>query len=288
MTISSVSSLFKFIEEFFRITWLSVSSRKFYQDLYKKYKGYGFKYITMAITITSVIYALFIFDSITMIRYYLVNSGIESNPIEYILKQWPEIKYDGKEISLENDEPVIINTINGKVAIAIDYANKLSISQRQAIPVILQKTQLIMNFVKPSDSSSKPHEMSVGYGQIFGTEPSEITQFSLKAALLDILQPLGFIALLLIIPILLAIRFVIHILGSLFSMVLLFGVLWWLNLNPTIQSVSRVVLFTSGAAEIISPLLLIFAPSLLILASLIEYWAIILAVYSLSSLNKNN
>jgi hypothetical protein len=71
-------------------------------------------------------------------------------------------------------------------------------------------------------------------------------------------------------------------------MVILFGVLWWLKLNPTVQSVSRVVLFSSSAAEIISPILLIFAPSLLALTSIVEYWTIIIAIYGLASLKNSS
>ena len=286
MTISS--SLLKFIEEFFRITWLSVSSSKFYQDLYKKYNGYGIKYIAMAITITSIIYALFIYDTLATVRYYLKATSDEgNNPVEHILKQWPEVKYDGKSISIDNEEPIILNTISGKVAIAIDPENKLSSQQRLTIPIILQKNQILLNFVRPKEADAKPSEMSLGYGQIFSTEPYLLTAATLKSSLLDILQPIGYIILLVVIPILTLARLVIHIASSLFSIVILFGILWWLKLKPTVKSTSRIVLFSSGAAEIISPLIIIFAPGMLLLVTLVEYWAVILAVYSLSKMNRS-
>ena len=287
MTISStVLSLFKFIEEFFRVTWLSVSSTTFYSDLYKKYNGYGIKYITMAIAITSIIYTIFVYDAIATVKYYLAANVDEANPVEYILKQWPEVKYDGKEISLASEEPVLINTINGTVAMAIDPENKLSSQQRQIIPIILQKKQLVMNFVRPNDANAKPKEMSFGYSQFFSSEVFILNQATLKTALVEALQPIGFIALLITIPVLTLIRLVMHIASSLFSMAILFGILWWMKLAPTTKSVSRIVLFSSAAAEIIAPILLIFVHSFVALANFVEYWAVILAVYSLAGLNR--
>ncbi len=282
----TISTVFKFIEEFFRITWLSVSSTQFYQDLYKKYHGYGIKYIAMAIAITSIVYSLFVFDTITTMKYYLTATNDDANPVEYLLKQWPDIKYNGKEISLDSDGPVLINTINGKVAMAIDPDNKLTVAQKQIIPVILQKTQIIVNFIRSNDSNAKPKEMSLGYN-LFSSEAYLLNQSSLKMSLLNLLEPIGITTLLLVIPVLTLVRLLMHLASSLFSMVILFAVLWWLKLNPTTKSVSRVVLFSSGAAEIISPVLLIFIPGFLVLASFLEYWAIILAIYGLSNLKKN-
>jgi hypothetical protein len=226
------------------------------------------------------------YDAVSRVRYYISSTNHEDNPVEFIIKQWPEVKYDGKDISIESEEPVLINTINGKLTIAIDPNNKLTATQKQAIPVILQKSHLLVNLMRPHEANSKPKEMSLGYRQFFSSEASLLDQASLKASLADMLEPFGIMILLIVIPVLTLIRLLMHIISCIFSMIILFGVLWWIKLNPTPQSVSRIVLFSSGAAEIISPVLLIFAPSLLVFSSFIEYWAVIIAVYGLASLRR--
>jgi hypothetical protein len=69
------------------------------------------------------------YDAVSRVRYYISSTNHEDNPVEFIIKQWPEVKYDGKDISIESEEPVLINTINGKLTIAIDPNNKLTATQ---------------------------------------------------------------------------------------------------------------------------------------------------------------
>ena len=94
--------MLKITNEFFRTLWLSVSSADFYRDLYSKYKGYGLKYITMIISITSIIYAILFMYNLNLIRAYLEpGADQDGNPVEFILKDWPELQYDGKNLSSE-------------------------------------------------------------------------------------------------------------------------------------------------------------------------------------------
>ena len=289
MTISSVfTSFFKFIEEFFRVTWLSISSTKFYPDLYTKYKGYGFKYITIAMTITSIIYSFLVFDNVTTIRNYLMATGDDDNPVEHILKQWPEVQYNGKEISLATEQPVLIHTSKGQITIAIDPDNKLSFDQKNSIPVILQKTQITLNFTSHNDPNSKYGKISFGYSAVPGLKQSIVNRDGLKALLIEELEPFGITMFITVILLLIPMRLAMHIfsIGTLYRAVIVSGALWMMNLKPNIISVSRVIMFSSGAAELITPILLVFAPGLLIFALLVEIWSIILAIYSLSTIRK--
>lgn len=282
-------AIFKIINQFFRTIWLSLSSTDFYRDLYFKYNGYGLKYITMVIGVTSIIYAILFMNNIITIKNYLETAGGEEmNPVEFILKDWPDLHYDGKNISREDDvTPVYISAKDGTKLAVIDSDGKLNKSELQKVPVVFAKEKIIIHLSSDKgDSKDDSSNMVVTYDKLFGTEATIINSEFIKTFLLDKLKNIGPLVFFLALPIIIIVRVGMHISRNLFGIVVLYVILWWMRASPTVSSASRVVFFTSGPAEIITPVLLLISPVLLPLAMFVEYWAVILAMYSIARSNK--
>ena len=283
-------AIFKIINQFFRTIWLSVSSTDFYRDLYFKYQGYGIKYITMIISLTSIIYAILFMNNIITIRNYLETSGGEEmNPVEFMLKDWPDLQYDGKTISREDDvTPVYISSKDGYKIAVIDSTGKLNKSELQKVLIVFVQDKVIIHLSSDdSDSKDGSNNVVFTYDKIFGADPAVINREYIKTFLLERLKKIGALVFLLALPVLIAVRVGIHVLRNLFSIVILYMILWWLRKSPTVASASRIVFFTSAPAECISPALLLISPVLLPVAIFVEYWAIALAIYSIAKSPNN-
>ena len=93
--------------------WLSISSVSFYQRVILSYNGYGVKYILTLSFASSLLCSIYMLHYIDNIRQYF-SYGIISQAVvnlDHILSQFPELKYDGTKISLEQSEPIYINNI---------------------------------------------------------------------------------------------------------------------------------------------------------------------------------
>lgn len=273
--------MIRVINEFFRMLWLSVSSSEFYHDLYTKYKGYGVKYITMVISITSIIYAISFMYNINLIKNYLKPGTDQTdNPVEFILQSWPIIQYDGNNFFSENSAPIYLITRSGHKVAVIDIAGSLAKADLQKIPFVFTKSKLII-WLGAKENGQKMENFSIIYNKIFGTSPAVIDQDYIKNFLYNTLDQIGVVTFLLSIPIIIAIRLVIHIIRNLFSIGLLYSVLWWIKAKPNIQSSSRAVFFASGMSEFITPFILILYQDLMPLTIFVEYWAVMLAIYGI-------
>lgn len=278
-----ILSLIGFIREFFRVTWYSVSSTKFYPDLYSKYKGYGIKYIATIISFTSLIYLLLSYGNLMSLRHYLVNTQEDDNPIDFMVRQWPEVTYSGNSISWAEEEPVLITNQDGKVVIAIDPENKLTEKQRGKIPIIFKSKRILVSIKTQEErAKARPQEFTVGYKKLFGKEEMLINSDALRDRLVSLIDSANIFILILFLPVLIMVRLFLHIFSNLFSILLLYVIFLWMRVNPTIKSATRIMLFATGASEVMAALLILLMPQLSFISSMIEYWAIILAIYSIT------
>lgn len=280
--------MFKIINEFFRILRLSVSSAAFYRDLYSKYQGYGLKYITMVISITSIIYAILFMYNLNMIASYLApDAAIDENPVEFIIKDWPILQYDGKVITCEDATPVYLTNQKGIKLAAIDPAGNLTKDQIQKVPFVFLKDKVIVWLKSGEQSSQKDiNSFTFGYDKLFGKESRTIDHDFIKSFILDNIKQVGPITFCIAIPILILLRMIIHILSHLQSMGLLYIILFWIRKKPDISSISRIVFFSSAAAELVTPFVLLIYPPLLPLTMVVEYLAMMLAIYAIASQKK--
>jgi len=281
-------SMLKIINEFFRILWLSVSSVDFYRDLYARYKGYGIKYITMVISITSIIYAILFMYNINVIRNYLeqsVNydsSNTEVNPIEFMLKDWPVLEYDGKTITCEDPTPVYITSLSGIKIAAIDAAGNLTKDQMQNVPLVFTKDKIILwTSSEAKDSKKEINSWTFSYSNIWGKEPKIIDYEFIKSFILDEIKQIGPVIFCIALPIIILLRLVMHILLNIRITILLYVIFWWLKIKPTPASVSRIVFFSSGVAEFITPFVLLMYQPLMPITLFIQFWALVLAIYAI-------
>ena len=276
--------MLKIINEFFRILWLSVSSTGFYSDLYSKYKGYGLKYISMIISVTSIIYAiLFMYNMITIRNYLEPGAEQDNNPVEFMLKNWPILQYDGKTLSSENPAPVYITTQSGVKLAVIDVAGTLSKDELQKVSIVFAKDKLILWLGGDSKNSTK--ELSSGvltYDKIFGAASLTIDRDFIKSFMFDELKYIGPLSFCLGLPLLILLRLAIHVSRNLFSIALLYVILWWMRKAPNVKAVSRVIFFSSGVTEFVTPFVLIIYPPLAPITVFIEYWAVMLAMYAIA------
>lgn len=278
-----ILSIIGFIREFLRVTWYSVSSQRFYPDLYKNYKGYGIKYIATILSFTSLIYLLLSYGNLMNVKHYLTHIEEEDNPIEFMVRQWPEITYSGSEISWSEEDPVLITSQDGKVVIAIDPQNKLTDKQSRKIPIIFKSKSIILSVETQDDKpKARPKEFAFGYKKLFGKEEMLINSDSLRDSLVSIIESVNVFILILLLPILILVRLALHIFSNLFSILLLHVIFAWMKLKPSIKSSARIMLFATGAAEVATAFLILAVPQMAFLGSMIEYWAIILAIYSIS------
>lgn len=278
-----ILSVVSFIREFFRITWYSVSSQKFYPDLYKNYKGFGVKYIATIISFTSIIYVILAYSNVLIVRNYLEQGGDEDNPIEYIIRQWPEISYSAGSISWDEEEPLLINNSSGKTVIAIDPDGKINAKKSSKIPIVLKSKNILISIEDMDDKKSAgPKEMSLGYKKVFGKEDLLINSDTLRDKLVSLIDSINIFILILLVPLIISVRLALHIFSNLFSILLFYVIFLWLGLRPTLKSATRIILFTGGAAEIAHVILALIYPQLVSISSMVEYWAIILAIYSIT------
>ena len=132
------------IKTLIRTLWLSVSSVGFYEDVYRRYTGYGLKYLFTLSLVSSVIYSAISLNYITTLRDYFNHDKLTpyTANLEHIIKQLPEISYDGKNIKVESEEtPLFLyNNNEGKIGV-VDPNNKLNFNDKNADSLQIENLQ---------------------------------------------------------------------------------------------------------------------------------------------------
>lgn len=272
-----ISILPQFILEFFRISWLSVSSTKFYQDLYRHYKGFGIRYISVVISITTIIFMILDYTTIINIRKQITSDG--DNQMTQIISQIPTMEYNKGQISLDGD-PVLILNNRGKTVIAIDPDKKLSPPERKGIPLILEKSYFSTNF----RYSRLLSDTSLNYSDIFGNESKTIDNGFIREILIDGLDAITPLLVALITPVIIAISIALHIYQHLFLILITFIFLLLIGLRPSLKSAFRLIMFATAMPLLISPVLFILTNNILLVNKIsifVRFWTLFLAGFSL-------
>lgn len=268
--------------------WSSVISVKFYQDVYSVYKGYGIKYIFTISFISSIFFCIFILQYIIDIKTYfqenLPSKGTAN--IDYILKQLPDINYDGKDISLQNDSPLYLYDLNNKKVAIIDPSNQVHFNEKSQIPIILTNKDIIISVIQTT--SKKISTFPIAYRNIFGLEPQLLTNDIIKKDLGILFDSIPRLFIYIIMPILIIIRFLTILIEKSFIILLIYLFTNFITgPTTTMQTCIRLVLFSSGAMTILQPIIILIFPILSEFIWLIQMWCyslIFLALLKIRSL----
>jgi len=117
----------------YRTMILSVSSADFYSDVHRRYSGYGVRYLFSLYLISGIILCTCVF-----VRLLGAEEELSSaNPdVEYILRQIPEVYYDGIRITTKAETPFFLYSKNDQKIVAIDPGNELvDVPSKDLLPI---------------------------------------------------------------------------------------------------------------------------------------------------------
>tara|TARA_B110000503_G_scaffold142854_1_gene241280 strand:- start:2372 stop:3250 length:879 start_codon:yes stop_codon:yes gene_type:complete len=267
-----------FIKTLFTHLWLSISSIKFYEQIFNSYKGYGIKYVLILSLISSFICSIIFLNHLDKVREYL-NNGIISTKVEtidHIIQQLPEINYNGLKITTKEDTPLFIYGLGNKKTLALDPNNKLMPADRNKLPIILNAQKIIINL---TDSEGiKRNSFPIDYTQIFGNESQILTQTVIKLSLADIFNRAPSIFIYLIFPITALLIFINLILEKIFIILMVYLITRVVTVNTSLKTCIRVVLFASGNFVLLQFTILLTLPALSTILWIMQTWANILMI----------
>lgn len=267
------------IKTLLRTFWLSISSVNFYEDVYKKYSGYGLKYLFTLSFIASVIYCAVSLSYILMLRDYFNHN--KQTPylanLDHILKQLPEISYDGKNIKVEEETPLFLyNSNNAKIG-AVDPNNNLSFAEKNKVPIIFTKSKLIFSFIWDKKKINLPFD----YPLIFGSEPQILSGEQVKKHFGEITNSIPTLFIYILTPVMIILTFIATLFRASFMIALIYFLTQIFGPPTQIKTCIRMVLFSSGAHTLMEPLISAFVPYLSGISWLILVWTSILLLLSI-------
>jgi len=269
--------------------WLSISSVNFYHDVYKNYRGYGVKYLFTISFISSVLYCLFIFNYISTLRDFFAarapqNLSYETENIEYILQQLPNIDYDGRKISLDEEQPIYLYDKNNSKVAAIDIKNQLGYYERAKIPIIFSKDKIIVQVIEVTDK--KKSDFNIEYSMIFGTIAKVLTNEVIKKDFANILSRVPKVFIYIIMPVIILFRFITILFEKSFIVILVYLLTNFFGPKSSMQTSIRIVLFSSGVPVLLQPIVSILAPEFKELIFLLQMFANLLLFVALLQIKK--
>lgn len=267
-----------FIKTLITHLWLSVSSVKFYEKVFRSYKGYGFKYAFILSFISSLFCTALLLNNIDKVSNYLDKDILSTNvvKIDQILRQIPEIDYDGSNISIQEETPLSLYTSNNYKAVIFDPDNKLMPAERTKVPVIIGAQKIIINFL---DSKGVVHNtVPVKYTQIFGNQPQILTQEVIKSHLSTIFSGSSSIFIYLVFPILVLVIFIYSLLEKSFIILILYIITQLANIKIPLKTSIRMVLFASGIFFMLQCIIALALPALNSILWGVQGWCNILMI----------
>ncbi len=258
------------------ILWLSVSSKKFYYEVYKYYRGYGLRYLFTLSFISSVIYCLFLFHELLTIKGYLhtaPHSPVTAQ-LEYIIKDLPDIHYNGKSIFIEGENPIFLYDKIGRMVAVIDHKDKLSYAQKEEATIVFTSTKILISIV---ESPGRKHsKIPINYSTIFGTQSKLLTQDEIKGTLALLFNSMPTIFIYMGMPLLVLLRFISVLLEKSLLILLIYFLTGFFGPTTTIKDCIRLISFACGTNALIQPVIILIVPQLSGILWLIQSWAIFL------------
>lgn len=275
---TTASNIYNWFKTLYVHLWLSVSSVNFYQQLLSSYKGYGVKYILSISFFSSLLCSIVILSYFSNINQYFTYGAISPDTIniDHIISQFPELKYDGTSISLENSDPVYINNTNNQTIVVIDPENKLSSSERAKIPVLLAKRKIILLFTDPQKNNIG--NFSLEYSKLFDQENTVISQETIKSFLEKAFNKAPLIVIYIMFPILALLIFFNNFLEKSFIIIAIYLLSNFLGTKSSMKTCIRLTMFSSGVLVLIQPFMLLIIPSYGSSVWILQLWANFLMV----------
>ena len=283
--LSKISQCFSAI---FTNLWLSISSVNFYQRIISSYDGYGIKYILTISFISSLLCSIAILNYLDNVRQYFSYGTISPTVInlDHVISQFPELKYDGTKISLENSEPVYINNIHNQLVAAIDPENKMLQSDKAKVSIFFASRTIIFSFndLQKNNVQSFP----VDYQQVFGTESQLITQELLRSLLTKFFNQTPKVVIYMVFPLLTLLIFCNIFIEKSFIIIIMCLITNFTSIKLSIKICTRLVMFASGIFVLLQPVTLIVAPEYINLIWIIQICANLLMIFAILQLSNPN
>lgn len=273
-----VSKIYHWLHTIFMQLWLSVSSINFYQRVISSYEGYGIKYILTISFISSFLCSIFILNYLDNIRQYFSYGTMTPSVInlDHIMSQFPELKYDGNKISLENPEPIYINNVYNQPIAAIDPENKISQSEKAKISILFTSRRIIFSFA--DSQKTNVNSFPIDYPQIFGEESQIITQEVVRSSMEKFFNKAPKILIYIMFPLLALLIFFNTFLEKSFIIIMIYLLANFMSIKFSMKICTRLTMFTSGIFVLLQPTILIIAPAYGNFMWIIQIWANLLMV----------
>lgn len=268
--------------------WLSISSVSFYQRVISSYNGYGIKYILTLSFASSLLCSIYMLHYIDNIRQYF-SYGIISQAVvnlDHILSQFPELKYDGTKISLEQSEPIYINNIYNRPIVAIDPDNKIPASNKAKIPILLTSRKILFSF--GDTQKNNVNNFQVDYKQIFGNEEQVITQATTRALLEKFFSAAPKVVIYGVFPLIGLLIFLNTFFEKSFIIVIIYLLAHFMSIKFSMKICARLVMFASGAFVLLQPITLLVAPTYGNFIWIIQIWANLLMILGILKFTNHN
>lgn len=277
------------VKSFFTHLYLSVSSFKFYQRLYLDYSGSGIRYLLNASLFISMLYS---FNVLYKANTIIVDLKNDNSANDCLFKQIPDIKYDGKLISTSSDHnlPIILSNASGLNIAALDFTDKLSLSQMAPYKMIFKSDQLLINVRANKDGNKlipiKYELLKFFLSGTYDSQTIKILIIDTLKALLNYYLYIGFFFMIIIISFMI-------LLNTALLVLVLYILMSFFKIKTEVKDCFRIAIFAICPAFILQELL-----STLTLftninfsninVNFIQLWCFALLIYALVSLKNQD
>ncbi|MGX6959724.1 MAG: DUF1189 family protein [Rickettsia endosymbiont of Pentastiridius leporinus] len=269
-----------------RHLYLSIRSIDFYKDVYKKYHGYGIRYLFIVSFIPSIIYCIFILNYIVMLKGYFngLHSSKVTDNIEYVLNQLPEIKYANSKIFVEELEPIYLyNKYNEKVVV-IDTKNQISNIEKSKIPFVLEASKFTVNLI--ITNTKKIFPSIINYSDLFKQNQLTLTPEIIKKYFAENLLYVPNLFIYFGMPAIMLFWFITFLFEKSVIILLVYITTTLLRTKTSIQTAIRLVMFSSGVPILLQPIVTLI-PQLSGVSQLVQIFTLCLVFAAIWQIHKN-
>ena len=196
----SIRGLLRVIEQLALLLKASVTDKNFYVIVYKRYRGYGLKYVFILSFFSSIFFSIVFFKTFYQFTEYNSNW-------RYVLSQVPNIEYNGAQINTKTEASFLYNKDGNTIAL-IDVENKFNNKERQKAPIVFTNKNIIVSFsFNPKSDTYLPNAI-VPYTVILGNKPQYFDNDRLRNYVVKILGFSRSVFIYITIPLSIVMRFV--------------------------------------------------------------------------------
>ncbi len=267
-----------FLTTLMKHLWLSISSVKFYEGVFKNYKGYGIKYALNLALFSSLMCTILFLFQLDKIRSYLNNDTTSNNleEIDHIFRQLPEINYNGVKISTTEEVPFFLRDLRNNKIIALDPDDKLMPADKSRLSMVLTSQNLIINILD-SDGILRTN-MPIKYEQIFGNNPQILTQEFIKSKFAEIFDKSPSLFIYLVFPLFAFLLLINLLFDKALLIVIIYFITRILTANASIKQSIRMVFFASGITILLQFIIALTIPAFSAILWGVQIWANILMI----------